>query len=143
MANTASIDPALERTHPVVELRVRAEPGQLPVLRAVAAAIAIQQGFDLDAVADVKLAIDEAGTRLITRAPEGATLSCRFQAMPPALRISASALTVDGGLTAGSRTFGWHVLNALADSVDVKVDETDEGSVTTIDVSLTDSSAVL
>ncbi|WP_231611270.1 ATP-binding protein, partial [Rhodococcus sp. CX] len=93
MATTASIDSDRAHTHPIVELRVRADPGQLPVLRAVAAAIALQQDFDLDTVADVKLAVDEAATRLIMSAVDGTDVTCRFQAIAPTLRISVSATT--------------------------------------------------
>ena len=42
-----------------VELRVRAEDGQLPVLRAVAEVIAVLTDFNLDHVSDIKLAVDE------------------------------------------------------------------------------------
>ncbi|WP_068158944.1 ATP-binding protein [Rhodococcus phenolicus] len=140
MATTASIDSDRAHTHPIVELRVRADPGQLPVLRAVAAAIALQHDFDLDTVADVKLALDEAATRLIMSAVDGTDVTCRFQAIAPALRISVSAGTRPSSTTS-ARTFGWHVLNSLADSVDVRVDDTPAGSVTTIDLSVTEGSA--
>lgn len=140
MATTASIDSDRAHTHPIVELRVRADPGQLPVLRAVAAAIALQHDFDLDTVADVKLALDEAATRLIMSAVDGTDVTCRFQAIAPALRISVSATTRPSSTTS-ARTFGWHVLNSLADSVDVRVDDTPAGSVTTIDLSVTEGSA--
>ncbi len=142
MATTASIDSDRAHTHPIVELRVRADPGQLPpVLRAVAAAIALQHDFDLDTVADVKLALDEAATRLIMSAVDGTDVTCRFQAIAPALRISVSAGTRPSSTTS-ARTFGWHVLNSLADSVDVRVDDTPPaGSVTTIDLSVTEGSA--
>ncbi|MCK8669865.1 ATP-binding protein [Rhodococcus sp. HM1] len=140
MATTASIDSDRAHTHPIVELRVRADPGQLPVLRAVAAAIALQQDFDLDTVADVKLAVDEAATRLIMSAVDGTDVTCRFQAIAPTLRISVSATTRPSPASS-ARTFGWHVLNSLADSVEVRVDDTADGSVTTIDLSLTEGSA--
>lgn len=140
MATTASIDSDRAHTHPIVELRVRADPGQLPVLRAVAAAIALQHDFDLDTVADVKLALDEAATRLIMSAVDGTDVTCRFQAIAPTLRISVSATTRPSPTTS-ARTFGWHVLNSLADSVDVRVDNTPSGSLTTIDLSVTEGSA--
>ncbi|MGW0019434.1 ATP-binding protein [Rhodococcus sp. NPDC003382] len=140
MATTASIDSDRAHTHPIVELRVRADPGQLPVLRAVAAAITLQQDFDLDTVADVKLAVDEAATRLIMSAVDGTDVTCRFQAIAPTLRISVSATTRPSPASS-ARTFGWHVLNSLADSVDVRVDDTADGSVTTIDLSITEGSA--
>ncbi|MFZ2529443.1 MAG: ATP-binding protein [Rhodococcus sp. (in: high G+C Gram-positive bacteria)] len=143
MSTTASIDADRAHMHPIVELRIRADPGQLPVLRAVAAAITLQHDFDLDAVADVKLAVDEAATRLIMSAVDGAELTCRFQAITPALRISLSTTTRPSPSGGSTRTFGWHVLNSLADSVDVRVDDTPSGdTVTTIDLSVTEGSAL-
>lgn len=141
MSTTASIDADRAHIHPIAELRVRADPGQLSVLRAVAAAITLQHDFDLDAVADVKLAVDEAATRLIMSAVDGAELTCRFQAIMPTLRISLSTTTRPSPSDGSARTFGWHVLNSLTDSVDVRVDETGNGAVTTIDLSVTEGSA--
>ena len=142
MANSASIDSARDHTPPVVELRVRAEPDQLSVLRAVASAIALQHNFDLDAAADVKLAVDEAATRLILGSPDDATLSCIFQKIPGALRIALSAPTVDASAIGQPRSFGWHVLNSLTDSITVSSADSLEGTVSTIDMSITEGSAV-
>lgn len=142
MANSASIDSARDHTPQVVELRVRAEPEQLSVLRAVAAAIALQHNFDLDAAADVKLAVDEAATRLILGSADDATLSCVFQMVPGALRITLSALTVDATALGQPRSFGWHVLNSLTDSISVSSADSLEGTVSTIDMSITEGSAV-
>lgn len=122
MTNLKTIDARRDRTNPVVELRVRADPRQLPVLRAVAAAIAMHESFDLDAVADIKLAMDEVCTRLILRAAKDAVLQCQFQHLDLVLRVTASTTTT-GAVTwdtenPSQRTFGWHVLNALTDSIE-------------------------
>ena len=61
-----------------VELRMAANPTQLSIVRAVAADIAMRQDFDLDAIEDLKLAVDEACSTLITLAAPDAVLSCTF-----------------------------------------------------------------
>jgi serine/threonine-protein kinase RsbW len=141
MAKSASIDSAREHTPPIVELRVKAEPDQLSVLRAVAAAIALQHDFDLDTVADVKLAVDEAATRLIMNSPADSTLKCCFQATPPLLKISLSAPSSEATQIGQPRSFGWHVLNSLTDSVSVSTENDGTGTVTTIDLSIAESGA--
>ncbi|MFD1051218.1 ATP-binding protein, partial [Kibdelosporangium lantanae] len=62
-----------------IELRVPAELRYLPILRSLAATIALREDFDLDFVADFKLAVDEAGSMLVTAAYPGAELVGRFR----------------------------------------------------------------
>ncbi|MBO0839880.1 MAG: hypothetical protein J2O49_03540 [Sciscionella sp.] len=99
-----------------VEIRVAADATQLPLLRSVAAHIALRADFDLDAVEDAKLTVDELCSTLIGHAADGSTLSCVF-------RSSDNAITICGEVTASTaesvdqRSFGWHVLSTLATSV--------------------------
>lgn len=127
----------LQSTDPAVELRVRAEPGQLGVIRAVAATMATQCDFDLDEIADVRLAADEASSYLIVRAQPQATLSCRFLVQPGSLKMAVSTATVDSDASA-RRSFGWHVLTTLTDSLDMSQNPDPEhpgGFVATIEFS--------
>lgn len=137
MATSASIDPARDQLPPAVELRVKAHPDQLAVLRAVTSAIALQHDFDLDTVADVKLAVDEAATRLIMGSPTDGTLSCSFRVVYPMVHVRLSAPTVDAAAVGQPRSFGWHVLNSLTESISVSADD----SVATIDMSIAEGSA--
>ena len=57
-----------------VELRVAATLENLAVLRTLVAAIGTFEDLDFDAVADLRLAVDEACTRLIRSAVPDATL---------------------------------------------------------------------
>ena len=144
MARSASIDSVRENTPSTVELRVRADADQLSVLRAVAAAIALRQDFDLDTVEDVKLAVDEAATRLITDSATTSTLSCIFETTPGELSIILSAPTRGDIAADRSRSFGWHVLEALTDSVSVSSDadsDGDAGTVATIALTLSEGSS--
>jgi len=100
----------------VVELRVVADAAQLPLLRAVATNVAGRQDFDLDAIADITMAVDELCSLLIADAVRGAMLDCRFRVRGEALHIEVSAPSATADLPAGD-TFGWHVLCALGDAV--------------------------
>ncbi len=59
MAHLSALEPDQDQTQPVVELRIQTTLDQLSILRALAATVAIQENFDLDAIADIKLAMDE------------------------------------------------------------------------------------
>ena len=103
----------------VVELQVPAELDQLVVVRTVAEAVAARENLDLDAVADVKLAVDEASACLISRATLGARLDCRFQLLPHALEVVVSTTTATPDVP-NRNSFGWHVLATLTDTVAVE-----------------------
>jgi serine/threonine-protein kinase RsbW len=103
----------------VVELQVPAELDQLVVVRTVAEAVAARENLDLDAVADVKLAVDEASACLISRATLGARLDCRFQLLPHALEVVVSTTTSTPDVP-NRNSFGWHVLATLTDTVAVE-----------------------
>jgi serine/threonine-protein kinase RsbW len=112
-----------DQTPPVgdeIEVRVGADSAQLPVLRAVASFVAMRQDFDLDAIADFKMAVDEACSTLVLKATKASLLSCRFQPADSEIRVVATALSdTDDWPDTGS--FGWHVLSTLTDSIDATV----------------------
>jgi serine/threonine-protein kinase RsbW len=101
-----------------VELRVRADPSQLGVLRAVAATMAVQCNFDLDEIADVRLAADEAASFLIVRAQPDAQLVCTFHVETGQLVMSVCT-PIKETVPPERRGFGWHVLTTLTDSVEL------------------------
>jgi serine/threonine-protein kinase RsbW len=108
------------RTRNEVEVRVGADPTRLPVLRTVASTIAMRRDFDLDAIADLKIAVDEACAMLVVRASPDSTLSCRFQDTDDEIRVTASILA-DRDDWPDTSSFGWHVLTTLTDSLDATV----------------------
>src|SRR5258707_1813018 len=57
-----------------VEFRVAAKLENLAVLRTLIAAVGTFEDLDMDTVADLRLAVDEACTRLIRSAVPGSTL---------------------------------------------------------------------
>ncbi|MFI9387246.1 hypothetical protein [Kutzneria sp. NPDC052558] len=103
-----------------VEVRIAAAPVHLSVLRAVAADLAMRADFTLDAISDLKMAVDEACSELISRSVPEAELVCRFTVEQEQIHFSAEAPTTS--LTPPSReSFGWRVLTALTDAVNTWV----------------------
>ena len=93
---------------------------------------------DTRTVEDLKLAVDETCSTLITMAADDAVLSCHFAVDGKgAVRVAAK---IAGKSAAGpdEGSFGWRVLTALVDSVETRVEET-EGFV--VHIGLVKSSA--
>ncbi|SFQ43427.1 serine/threonine-protein kinase RsbW [Amycolatopsis arida] len=105
-----------------IELRLRADLGHLPLIRSVAAGIAIRADFDLDAIADLRLAVDEACSTLITRAVPGSRMVCRFGLRADEVCFTGAVAT-EQPETPSAGSFGWRVLTTLADSASAWIEE--------------------
>ncbi|MFR9727595.1 ATP-binding protein [Saccharopolyspora sp. MS10] len=135
-AHAAQIHPDAAPPTSEVEVRVAAEASQLSVLRAVTADLAMRADFDVDTIADLRLAVDEACSSLIRLATVGQTLTCRFQGDDRSLRVAASVVS-DRPREPRQDTFSWRVLSALVDAVSTSVEpdaDTDGGHVVRIDL---------
>jgi len=110
-----------------IELRVPAELRYLPILRSLAATIALREDFDLDYVADFKLAVDEAGSMLVTAAFPGSELCGRFRVGIGWISLQASTLSTVEALPDLSASFGWRVLTTLADTATTRVEQVHDG----------------
>lgn len=107
-----------------VQMRVAAVLENLAVLRTVIGALATFEDLDLDAVSDLRLAVDEACTRLIRSASAGAALVLSVDPRPAELVVTVSTTSTDDDvLTPGS--FSWHVLTSLTDDVETFRDGAD------------------
>lgn len=109
----------------VVEVRVLADPEQLPVMRAVVGDLAMRADFDVDTIADLRLAVDEACSSLVRIAAERSQLVGRFRTENDVLEFTAEVNSPDAS---GPRknTFSWRVLSALSDDVASSVQESEE-----------------
>ena len=99
-----------------LDVRVAGRLSALGVIRTLVAAHAAAAGLDPDAVAALKLAVDEACTALIVRlGPDGAPLDIAITRVADefAIEISSGGIEVDDVLDG----FTGHVLNILADDV--------------------------
>ena len=108
-----------------IELRLGAELTNLPIIRSLTSSIAMRADFDLDAIADLKLAVDEACSTLITRAAPDATLSCTFKVSKDEIRFVVSIRSTSNDRPSGD-SFGWRVLTTLTDHAESWV-EPDNG----------------
>lgn len=105
-----------QRGDRAIELRVAATLENLAVLRTLVGAVGAFEDLDFDAVADLRLAVDEVCTRLIRSAVPGATLEIVIDPHDDELRVEASTACANSDVvTPGS--FSWHVLTSLADDV--------------------------
>lgn len=117
---------AQQRSDRAVELRVAARLENLAVLRTLVGAVGTFEDLDFDAVADLRLAVDEVCTRLIRSAAPGATLVLVVDPRDDELIVKASAACKTADVvTPGS--FSWHVLTSLADDVQTFTDGREPG----------------
>jgi serine/threonine-protein kinase RsbW len=99
-----------------VEFRVPARLESLAVIRTLVSALGTLEDLDLDAIADLRLALDEACTRLIRNAAPHSTLIVDVEPHEADLRISVSTTCISGDVLRPG-TFSWHVISALTDYV--------------------------
>jgi serine/threonine-protein kinase RsbW len=99
-----------------IEIKLPAEPDQLSLLRTMAGAIAMRADFDLDAIADLKIAVDEACSMLIVRAAKGSPMRCAFGIDEDVITVGAEVETTNGDSRIDEAAFGWHVLSTLTDT---------------------------
>jgi serine/threonine-protein kinase RsbW len=100
-----------------LELRVPTTPTQLPAVRAMAGDLAMRMDYDLDAVEDLRLAVDEACATLVLVAAADARLTVVFETTRAGLHIDAWVPTAEG-TDVPRDGFGWAVLQTLVDNVD-------------------------
>src|SRR6478736_3174592 len=73
----------------VVEVRTSATAALIPTIRAVASDLAARADFDLDAISDLRMAVDEACATLVDVAAPSSMLQCRFLVRPERIRVHA------------------------------------------------------
>lgn len=110
-----SDDVDVQRT---VLVRVGAAAVYLPPLRTVVADLATRADFDLDSVADLRLAVDEAASELIAVAAPDALITGRYLVDEDQMQVTVSVPTA-AGATLRRDSFGWRVLTTLVDEVRV------------------------
>jgi serine/threonine-protein kinase RsbW len=102
-----------------LELRVPTTATQLPAVRAMAGDLAIRMDYDLDAVEDLRLAVDEACATLTQIAAPEVPLTVIFETTRAGLHIEAWVPTAEG-VEVPRDGFGWAILATLVDSVDAR-----------------------
>src|SRR3954449_1995255 len=102
-----------------LELRVPTTATQLPAVRAMAGDLAIRMDYDLDAVEDLRLAVDEASATLAQIAAGDAPLTVIFETTRAGLHIEAWVPTAEG-TEVPQDGFGWAILATLVDNVEAR-----------------------
>jgi serine/threonine-protein kinase RsbW len=110
-----------------VDVVCPATAAQLPVLRAIATAIALRADADLDLVADLRLAVDEVCTTLIRSAGPEESLRCRFSSSEDSVRVEASVWSERR--EPADDELGRLLLASLADQVSTGARPLDDGFV--------------
>jgi len=100
-----------------LELRTAASTAVIATIRTVAADLAARADFDLDSIDDLRMAVDDLCAMLVRIAPADATMRCRFVAQPERIEVAADVDVEDGTEPPPTRSFGWRVLECLADEV--------------------------
>ncbi|MCV2487949.1 ATP-binding protein [Geodermatophilus sp. YIM 151500] len=100
-----------------LELRVPTTASQLPAVRAMASDLALRMDYDLDAVEDLRLAVDEACAILARIKAGDEPLTVVFETSRAGLHIDAWVSTTEG-TDVPRDGFGWTVLATLVDAVD-------------------------
>lgn len=136
MADVASHSNGQGHSAQSVELRVAATLENLAVLRTLVAAIGTFEDLDFDAVADLRLAVDEACTRLIRSAVPDSTLLLVVDPQDEALVVHASTVCDSPDILAPG-SFSWHVLTSLTDEVTTFTDGQSAGDSQVFGISMT------
>lgn len=98
----------------VMEISASASPDVVPTLRTLAADLAMRLDFDLDAVEDLRMTVDEACSLLVPAATDG-RLHCEFRWIPGRVDVGVSVHS-DTPELAEKESLGWQLLTALATS---------------------------
>ena len=109
-----------------IDLAVPATPEYVGLIRSAAAHIAAHADLTIDAIDDLRLAVDEAFAVLIAHKPESGVVAIKFQIHSERLDIE---LTGPAGSPPPDKTsFAWTVLSALVH--EVSADTSPAGLVT-------------
>jgi serine/threonine-protein kinase RsbW len=103
-----------------VEITTPASPTLIPTIRAVASDLAGRADFDLDAIADLRMAVDEACATLVDLAAPTTRLRCTFLLHSDHIEVVAEVRAGRADAVVSTETFGYRVLQTLADKVSVQ-----------------------
>ena len=123
------------RAHGVrtVEVRVFADAEQVPLLRSFAADIAMRMDFDLDAIEDLRMAVDEACSLLVRSAAPGSALACEFEPGEQTITVRVG-VDATGDTPPSADAMGWQILTTLAHGVSEHVESADGGHRVSIEL---------
>jgi serine/threonine-protein kinase RsbW len=105
----------------VIELRLTPRADTIATVRTLAADVSGRADFDLDAVSDVRMAVDEACNQVARLADPNHLMRVVFRIDDDGyLRVVISARAEAGRVAIDTTGFGWHVLGALTDELETE-----------------------
>ncbi len=119
-----------------LEVRTSASAALIPTIRAVASDLAARADFDLDAISDLRMAVDEACATLVDVAAPSSVLQCTFRVRTERIEVHAQVQAEQADAVVSTDTFGWRVLQTLADEVEVHHSPGTNGERTTVGIRL-------
>lgn len=111
----------------LVTLTLPARHDQLPILRLLTESVAMRNGCTLEQSSDLKLAVDQIVTLLISVTTERSHLRCEFLPVGDELQTRLTAITT-ANWEPEVGSLEWRMLAALADSIDITQQPTDIGN---------------
>ncbi|HEX4250251.1 MAG TPA: ATP-binding protein [Pseudonocardia sp.] len=111
-----TLTPAMGK-HGQIEIRVDATAWMVPFVRTMAAEVAARADFDLDAISDLRMAVDEACAALIGDAADGGELRCVFAVDRDRIQVRVTVPPGRPGAVFDTTGFGWQVLRTLVDEI--------------------------
>lgn len=110
------------RVRDLIELRVAPRAESVATVRLVAAQICSMADFDLDAVSDLRMAVDEACNQIALHADQAGLMRVTFLLdRHGSIHVTVSAPADPGRNTIDTRCFGWHVLRSLTDELSADI----------------------
>lgn len=102
-----------------VDVQGLAQPWFVPTVRTVAADLAARADFDLDFIADLRMAVDEACAALVRLADPDKPLRCSFLLAADWISVEVTVVARERGARVSTTGFGWRVLQSLVDEASV------------------------
>jgi len=117
----ANLDATLQPGSEVVELTLPMRPRSAVTARLVAATLGAECGFDVDAIDDLRLAVDEAVGVVVDRAPhpDTARVAVQFDPSEVALTVRVSATDAAPLVADGLDPLATRIIGAMVDHFDV------------------------
>ncbi len=104
-----------------VSVAMPADLTWLPAARGFAGTAGVALDFDIDTIADLRMAVDEMVSILITRAAAGGVVTLELLAEGDRIDVSGTVTVADPG-PVDQTAFGWIVLTALARDISTAID---------------------
>lgn len=113
-----------------------ADPANVAIARSIAATVGSAIDFDVDTIADLRMAVDEMASILVTRAVDGSALQLSFIADDDLVTVTGTVAAAEP-VGIDQAAFGWMVLSALVRDVTPQTSrDADGGTSLSITVTL-------